>query len=125
MRSIEAEGFRFLVAGGANTVFTYLIYLLLLPRLGFVAAFTVSFLSGIVFAYVIYSRFVFRVPLAWRKLFRYPALYLLQYLLGLALLALLIDTVGLDARLAPMVNVMLLTPLTFALNRRFLSWRPA
>lgn len=121
MKSIKGEGIRYLVVGGSNTLFTYVVYLTLLAPLGYVYAFTVSFALGIVFAFVAYSSFVFRSSLKWHKLYKYPFLYVAQYICGLALLSALIKWLGLDERIAPVVNVIVLTPLTFLLNKWFLA----
>lgn len=123
MKSINGEALRFLIAGGANTVLTYLLYLALLNVVGYLIAFTLSFLAGIVFAFVIYSAFVFKTPFVWRKLLQYPILYGLQYAGGLALLLVLVEYMGLDKRFAPIINVIVLTPVTFVLNKWFLSKR--
>ena len=120
MKSIKAEAVRFLIAGAINTLATYLIYLGALPFVAYAYAFSISFVAGIVLAFVLYSSFVFRTPIAWRKLARYPAVYLVQYFAGLAVLALLIEHVGMSKRIAPLVSVLVLTPLTFVMNRRFL-----
>lgn len=120
MRSIKGEGLRFLIAGGVNTVLSYLIYLAVLDMVGYVLAFSLSFAMGVVIAFVIYSSFVFRSPLVWRKLFQYPFLYALQYVAGLVLLAALVEYFALDKRIAPIINVIVLTPLTFVLNKWFL-----
>jgi putative flippase GtrA len=123
MKSIRGEGLRFLVAGGVNTVLTYLIYLAVLDLVGYRLAFTISFAMGIIIAFVMYSLFVFKSPLVWNKLIQYPVLYAIQYVAGLALLAALVEYVGMDKRVAPIINVIVLTPMTFALNKWFLSKR--
>lgn len=45
---------------------------------------------------------------------------LVQYLAGLLTLALLVEQVGVGERIAPIINVVLMVPLTFFLNRWFL-----
>ncbi|WP_346295501.1 GtrA family protein [Rhodopseudomonas sp. P1] len=121
MKSIRGESLRFIVAGGANTVLTYLVYLLMLNWVSYPVAFTVSFVTGVLFAFAVYSLFVFRIALDWRRMLPYPLLYGLQYVAGLALLALLIGQFALDERIAPIVNVVVLTPVTFVLNRWYLT----
>lgn len=123
MKSIKGEALRFLIAGGVNTVLTYLIYLAFLNVVSYVLAFTLSFIMGIVIAFVIYSLFVFKTPFVWRKMIQYPILYVLQYGGGLVLLAVLVEYMGLDERVAPIINVILLTPITFGLNKWFLTKR--
>lgn len=120
MKSIRAQARRFIIAGLVNTAATYLLYLLLLGWTGHVAAFTLSFIVGIVFAFVLNGLYVFHVDLDWRKLVAYPVIYGFQYVAGLALLVLLVDYMGFDKRLAPLINVAILTPVTFLLNKWFL-----
>lgn len=115
------EGLRFLIGGALNTVLTYLLYLAMLNTLGYILAFSLSFVLGIIFAFVIYSSCVFRSPFTWSKFFQYPVIYALQYVMGLLLLTILIEYFALDERIAPIVNVIVLTPLTFILNKWFLS----
>lgn len=123
MKFIKGEGFRFLLAGGANTLFTYLVYLLMLDVFGYILAFTISFSIGVIFAFVIYSLFVFRSPITFRKFFQYPILYILQYIMGLILLTIMVERLGLDKQIAPLVNVIALTPITFILNKWFLLYK--
>jgi putative flippase GtrA len=123
MKSIKGEALRFLIAGGVNTVLTYLIYLLLLNVMSYPMAFTTSFTMGILIAFILYSAFVFRAPLAWSKLLQYPILYAVQYFAGLALLVILVEYMGQDKRIAPVINIIVLTPVTFILNKWFLSKR--
>ena len=42
MRFIERESVRYVLAGGLNTVTTYVAYLVLLPLIGYVAAYTIA-----------------------------------------------------------------------------------
>ncbi len=121
MKSIEGEAARFLVAGGINTLITYLIYLAFLNVAGYLIAFTISFIMGIGIAFVIYSSFVFRTQFVWKKLFQYPIIYAVQYIGGMILLAILVEDIGIDKRIAPLINVILLIPVTFVLNKWFLS----
>jgi putative flippase GtrA len=86
-------------------------------------AFSISFVVGVIMAYVLNAGFVFRARFSLAKMAKFPALYLLQYVMGLLLLRVLVDSVGLDERIAPLVNVALLTPVTFMINRWFLVQR--
>lgn len=123
MKSIKGESFRFVIAGGINTLATYLLYLALLPFASYPIAFSISFVAGVFLAYALNARFVFRAPLSFAKMMRFPLLYFAQYVVGLLLLKVLVDHIGVDERLAPLVNVLLLTPLTFVANRWFLAPR--
>jgi putative flippase GtrA len=83
-------------------------------------AFSISFIAGILIAYGLNTLFVFETPVSLRKMFQYPVIYAIQYGLGLILLATLVEGFGVDKRFAPLINVVLLTPITFWLNKWFL-----
>lgn len=118
--NIKNEAIRFILAGGANTAITYLVYLALLNVFGYLISFTFSFATGVVFAFIAYSKFVFYQSYNWKRLPQYSLLYVMQYVMGLALLFILVSKLGLDERIAPIINVIVLTPITFLLNKWFL-----
>lgn len=114
---------RYIVGGGANTALTYAIYLVLLLIAPWQIANTVSYVVGIFTAYYINARFVFRQPLRWRKAVQFPLVYLLQYALTMALSALLIDGLGMDAAFAPIIVICITVPVAFAATRLLLKPR--
>lgn len=112
---------RFLVGGALNTALTYLIYLVLQWVMSYQLAFLAAYLSGIVLSYFINASLVFRQPLSWGTALRFPLVYLVQYVLGAILLALLVETLGMDARIAPLAVVVLLLPATYLMTKRALA----
>jgi putative flippase GtrA len=104
---------RFLVTGGINTALTYVLYLLLLPLFGYLVAYSVAYVIGIVLSYWLNSAFVFRQPMNWRSLVRFPLVYVVQYLLTGALLWLLVDMLGVDERIALLAAIAVTVPVTF------------
>ena len=108
--SFGAQGFRFLIVGCANTLAGYLIYLALLGLTGYRFAYSLAFVVGILIAYILNSRFVFKTALSLRAMFQYPVVYLIQYCSGLLLLMLLVDYFGIEPRIAPLISVILLAP---------------
>jgi putative flippase GtrA len=125
MKFINSDIIRFLVAGMANTTFSYLVYLLALHYVHFLLAFCLSFMSGILCAFITNSRFVFRTHLRWSKLWGVSAIYILQAFLGLILLTFWIEKSKIDKGIAPLLNIVTLTPATFVLNRWYLMRKEA
>jgi putative flippase GtrA len=119
MRVIDWPFARFLFWGALNTLLSYLVYLGALPFLGYLPAYTLAFIVGVVIGYSLHSRFVFRRSFSWRKLVRFPLVYLAQYAAGISLMWLLIDGLGLDARIAPIAVIVLSVPLSYFLTRQF------
>ena len=109
--------FRFLVSGTINTGVTYGLYLLLLPRLGYLASYSAAYVIGIVLSYGLNSVFVFRQPMTWRGLVRFPLVYVLQYALTSVLLWIFVDLLGVDERIALLAAIAVTVPVTFLTAR--------
>jgi putative flippase GtrA len=124
MREGLSEFARFLAAGAVNTGLTYAIYLLLLRGLPYLAAYTIAYLAGIVISYLLLTRFVFRAPRRWASAMRFPLVYVAQYLIGSAVLALLVEALGVTASIAAIVAIIASVPVTFALSRIVLRRKP-
>jgi putative flippase GtrA len=116
---------RYVITGGINTAVTYALLVAALHWLHYAVAYTLVYLAGIGLAYWLQSRFVFRVPLAWRKALRFPLVYVAQYLLGLVALALLSRWTDLPPSRSALVVVALTVPAGFVLSRLLLAPRPA
>ncbi|HVF71508.1 MAG TPA: GtrA family protein [Chthoniobacterales bacterium] len=116
-RDTRRELIAFILVGGANTGLTYLLYLALLRIASYPLAYSASFVAGIFLSYYLNARFVFKAPLRIRQALQYPAVYVVQYLLGLGLLYLLVERIRLSPALAPLLIVVLTIPVTFVLSR--------
>ena len=108
---------KFIASGAFNTLVSYSAYLALLQLLSYRWSYTVSYVLGIVLAYVLYRYFVFghsggRYGPVWVAL-----IYLGQYLLGLALVSLWVEVLGGAALWAPAFSIAILVPVSYVLNR--------
>lgn len=117
LQSIRSPFLRFLVSGGANTAATYLLYLALLQLLPYWLSYAVAFVAGIALAYVLNRLFVFGAPRSERKAALLPLVYLVQYLVGAAIVYGWVDMLGLHAALAPAASIAITIPLTFLASR--------
>jgi putative flippase GtrA len=113
----NAEFLKFVLVGGANTVLGYVLFVLLTPFMHYGIAYSISYVIGVVFAYVANSLFVFREPLAWRKFMAFPLVYVVQYLIGITLLPVLIEVLGVPELLALPVVIVATLPVTYLLSR--------
>lgn len=117
MRFIDRQEFRFLVAGSINTILGYALFLLLNLALDYRFAYSLSFACGIVLSFVLNSLYVFRQPLRWKRLTAYPAVYLLQYMAGMACIWLFVAVLDQPESFAPIPAIAVTVPLTFYLTR--------
>src|SRR5437868_3901224 len=115
--ALRGEFARFLAVGAVNTIFSYGLYAACVAVMPYGTAYSLSYAAGILASYFLNCRFVFHRPPTWRGAVRFPLVYVVQYALGLALLALLVERFHADRRLAAAVVVCCSTPLTFILSR--------
>ena len=108
---------RFIVSGAINTGITYGLYLLLLPLLGYLPAYSAAYVAGILLSYWLNSVFVFGQPMSWRSLVRFPLVYVVQYVLTGVLLWLSVDALGVDKRIALLAAIAVTVPVTFLAAR--------
>ena len=114
---------RFLLSGAVITTATYVLYLLLIPLLSYRTSYTIAFIVGIALAYGLNRFFVFRSKGGLSAMTLFPAVYLLQYILGLGIVSFWIETLGWYVELAPLAAIALTIPLTFLLSRRLFAVR--
>lgn len=112
---------RFLVMGVLNTIATFSIYVAFKTVLDYQIAYLLSYLSGIVFAYLMNALFVFKKRVSLRNFIRFPLVYVVQYIAGAVILELFVRVLGLSVTFAPLFVIILTLPLTFFLSRFVLS----
>lgn len=109
------------LGGAANTILTYGLYLLFNEFMHYQVAFTASFVIGIIFAYFYNSWVVFKTPFSVKKFVQFPVVYLVQYLLSMGLLSILVQTLGMSEKFAPIVVLIIVTPVTYLLSKLILK----
>jgi putative flippase GtrA len=123
MRWFSPAFLRFLAVGAINTALGYGLYLLFNLVMDYRLAYTLSYVCGVLIAFVLNSLLVFHQPLRWKNLAIYPAVYVLQYGLGLLLVWICISVLHLPEAYAPLVVIPLTVPVTFAASRMILGKR--
>jgi len=124
LREDGAAFVRFGLVGVANTLVSYLVYLALLPWLPYFAAFVAGWVVGVVFSYLVNCRFTYRVRPTWRSFALFPLSSLPNIVLSSAGVLLMVEILGWDRRVAPLVATLLAVPLAYAVAKVILV-RPA
>ena len=104
---------KFVIAGSLNTLFSIMVYQMMLFVMGHVAAYAVAYISIIAAAYYIYARHVFDAPMTPRRFVAFTLFYLLTWFLGTLVNAALIEYLGLHARVAIFVTVAIMLPVNY------------
>lgn len=120
---IHGEFLRFLLVGGIQTGLSYGIFLLLNAFLPYPIAYSIAYGCGIVLSYFLNVHFVFRQPVSLASFLKFPLVYVVQYLLGLTLLWLFVDRLGLPPSWAMLGVIAITVPVTF-LTSRFILKKP-
>lgn len=113
----KGSGLRFLLAGALNTAITYLMYLGLLRVTSYQVSYTLAFVSGIAISYILGRVFVFRMHQGYRSALILPLVYLIQYLVGTAVVWMWIDILHQHPMLAPAISIMITLPLTYFMSK--------
>jgi|OpeIllAssembly_1097287.scaffolds.fasta_scaffold283983_3 putative flippase GtrA len=116
-----AEAVRFVAAGAVNTGATLVLYWVLLLITPYQAAYTVSYVAGIVFSYWLNTRFVFRVAANPRTAAAFPIVYVVGYLLGIGALHVAVEWLDWPRAGAILLSIAVTVPATFMLSRAILT----
>ncbi|MFU8831883.1 MAG: GtrA family protein, partial [Wenzhouxiangella sp.] len=115
--------FRFLVVGAANTLLTWLFFALLVTWLPHQVALILAYLLGIAIAWLGNSRWVFQSRPGWLQAAVYPLIYLSTWLINAGLLEWLIVVQDIGPRLGQAMALLVIVPISFALNATLLDAR--
>ena len=117
-RLIVGDGWRFLLAGGVNTLLTLLLYQALLFKLNAELAWSLAWFSGLVLVSLAYPKLVFKQGVfTLRRVGLNLVYYLFSYLLSLGLLSVFVNTLGCGPRLAAFAVLAVTVPLNFVCSR--------
>lgn len=112
---------KFSLVGCSNAGVTLLIYYLVLwvNPAWYLAGNTAGYIAGILNSFFWNSRLVFRRdgPVQMRAFWRMLLCYLLTYILQTGLLFLFVEHCRISDRLAPVLTILIATPINFALNK--------
>lgn len=123
-RGLAGEVVRFAVVGVANTITYYVTYLVLVTALPYLAAHVIAFAVAMVGSFLLNCRFTYRTRPTWRKLLLYPLTVAANFVITTVGVGLLVELVGMDERVAPLVAAVAAIPLTFLATRSVLLGRP-
>lgn len=120
-RFLKVRVARFGLGGILNSAITYLVFLGLLELAPYQAAYTLAFSLGIALSYLINTTMVFNVESRWKSFVYYAALYVVQYLLGLALVTSLVELADIRPAVASLLALVVLVPTNYLWIRHLLT----
>lgn len=111
---------KFAVVGLSNAIVLFIVYnLLLLIGLNYQIAYAIGFVISVLNAFFWNNRYVFKSGSEhfFNKLFKVYASYIITYFLSAALLYLWVDVLHVMVEIAPIINIIITTPINFLLNK--------
>lgn len=114
---LHSEFFRFLLVGVSNTLVAYVVFLLLLPFLPYLYAYTLSYCVGVVNSYFMNVLFVFKKKISLHSFLKFPFVYVVQYFLGASIMWLLVGKLAVSPVWAYGVVIVVTVPVTFVASR--------
>ena len=121
LRQLAVELLHFGWIGALNTLATFGLFHLLLFVMGYGWSYTLSFLAGIPFSFVLNSHITFRRKVEWRRMPAFALVQGLSFVLGLLILAGLVEYAGMGPRPASFIQLAMTTPIGFLFARTVLA----
>jgi putative flippase GtrA len=116
-RPVARQIVTFAVVGVVNTLTYYLLYLLFLTRLPYLAAHVLAFLLSMVGSFFLNARFTYRIRPTWRKFLLFPLTNATNFVLTTAGVYVIVDVLHVGSRLAPLLASAAAIPVTFVVSR--------
>lgn len=121
MPLLDAYKIRYCLVGGFNTIFGYINYIILLQLFPYYIAYSISFAMSVIISYCLNTTVVFKTEFSWMRFFMFPAVYLIQYCIGLSMLHVFIIFMHLSPLIAPIIVTAVTWPISFMLSRLILT----
>ena len=125
MKKIAGEFSGFLVVGAVNTAVTYALFLVLARYTHYWIAYTIAFVVGIALSYVLNALFVFKGRHSTGAMFKFPFVYVFQYLYGSLALVAIVEGLGIAKPVAMLIVIATSVVMTFVLVRLAFHGQPA
>lgn len=113
---------KFVIVGASNAVVLFVVYNILLKLgLNYQVSYAIGFILSVLNAYFWNNRFVFKESSStfFRKLLKVYASYIFTYVLSAVLLYIWIDYLHIMKEIAPIINIIITTPINFLLNKKW------
>jgi putative flippase GtrA len=107
---------KFIIVGGANTVISYITYLILLNFFNYKLAYTLCYIVGITVSYILHARFTFQKQYALKSAIVYPFVYMVQYLINLAILHIAVENFHINPQISFIIATLITVPIVFLLS---------
>ena len=107
---------KYILAGLSNTIFSYLIYLILLYFFNYLISYIISIFLSSIYIYKLNTKFVFNIKSKSKFKYLFYLIYLIQILSSIILLRYWINVLYISKFFAPLVNIIIISPIAFLIS---------
>lgn len=124
---INGEVLRFIIVGFMNTGNYYLLYLLFLHIFSwnYMLSHILAFLISMVGSFFLNSYFTYKTKPTWKKFMQFPLTYVVNISVTTASIYILVDVLGLNETVSPLLASLIAIPFTFLISKKILKSGPA
>lgn len=116
-RPVARQILTFAVVGVVNTLTYYVLYLLFLTRLPYLAAHVLAFAVSMVGSFFLNARFTYRIRPTWRKFLLFPLTNATNFVITTVGVYVIVDVLHAGSRFAPLLASAAAIPVTFVVSR--------
>ena len=121
---MKSKIFIFAIMGALSTSIMFVLYVALNYIFKYQISYLISYVITVLVSYILNTRYVFKVKMSWKTFLQFPFVYVVQYILSAIGLEILVR-LGFSVTLSPLIIIVLLLPVTFALSRLIMAKRDA
>lgn len=118
IRKFAIQFARFGVVGAINTIIQLtMTYVLIYLGISYIIAYAIGFIVAVSNSFILNGIFVFKKSAKIQSFVKTLAVYTVTMLLGLGFIFLLVERLNINKSIAPIINIAMMTPLNFILNK--------
>lgn len=125
LNQLHLEIIKFVIVGGINTFYYYVVYLLLLKVLNvqYLVSHITGFIVALIISYYLNCYFVYKVQPTLRKFLQFPITQLVNVGMQTLLLFIFVRFFHINSVIAPFAGLIITIPVTFILSKYILRDR--
>lgn len=117
--------FRFAIVGCLNTINYYLLYLgfVHLLKISYLISHILAFILSMIGSFFMNTYYTYRTKPSWKKFFQFPMTYVVNITVTTLSMYILVDQLGYDKNVSPLVSSLIAIPFTFLVSKKILLSR--
>lgn len=121
--AFNTEIVRFILVGVTNTLNYYVLYLLFLKlfSLNYMISHIIAFILSMIGSFFLNSYFTYRTKPTWKKFIQFPLTYVVNITVTSIGVYLLVDVLGLNETISPLIASVGAIPFTFIIAKKILK----